>query len=113
MGNWGISPNASEKEKIKAEWADELNGKNSTGNIDYDTYSELFDVGMDLLDRMYKLGKSDGEERKTGHWEEFEFEYGNGEYVGHNCSECSSPHFEIRNYCPNCGAKMEAVNDGK
>ena len=60
MSGWGISPSASEKEKIKAEWADELNGKNSVVKITYEVYSELFDVGMDLLDKMYELGKSDG-----------------------------------------------------
>lgn len=56
---WGISPKASEKEKIKSEFADYLNGLNSCGVIDYSTYSEMFDIGMDLLDRMYEQGKKD------------------------------------------------------
>lgn len=51
------------------------------------------------------------EERKTGHWEEFEFEYADREYVGYKCSECDSrcltTDFEKYNYCPFCGAKME------
>lgn len=59
MSNWGISPNASEKEKIKADYADILHGMNSTGVIPYDVYSDLFDYGMELLDRMYEQGKAD------------------------------------------------------
>ena len=59
MSNWGISPNASEKEKIKADYADILNGMNSTGAITYDVYSDLFDDGMELFDRMYEQGKAD------------------------------------------------------
>lgn len=61
---WGISENASEKEKLKAEYADELHGLNSCCKIEYDIYSNLFDVGMDLLDRMYELGLKDGREQQ-------------------------------------------------
>lgn len=56
---WGINPNASEKEKIKAEWNDFLMGNNSCGIIDYSTYSEMYDFGMALLDKMYEQGKKD------------------------------------------------------
>lgn len=56
---WGISPNASNKEKIKADMGDFLHGLNSAGKIDYITYSELFDFSHDLLDKMYELGKSE------------------------------------------------------
>ena len=59
MGNWGISANAPEKEKIKSEYADYLNGLNSIGEISYSIYSESFDFGMDLLDKMYDLGKTE------------------------------------------------------
>lgn len=38
MSNWGISDNASEKEKIKSKYSDELHGLNSCGRIDYKTY---------------------------------------------------------------------------
>ncbi len=62
MGKWGISPTAPEKEKVKSEWADYLNGLNSCGIIPYHIYSEAFDIGMDLLDRMYELGKREKEE---------------------------------------------------
>lgn len=59
MSNWGISATAPEKEKIKAEYADYLHGLNSCGRILYDIYSEMFDIRMELLDRMYKLGMED------------------------------------------------------
>ena len=59
MSNWGIASTASEKEKIKAEYADELHGLNSVGSISYDDYSYMFDFGMELLDRMYEQGKVD------------------------------------------------------
>ncbi|MED4817655.1 hypothetical protein [Bacillus atrophaeus] len=55
--SWGISPNATKKEKLKAEMADYLNGLNSTGEIDYEVYSEAFEISMKLLDKMYELGK--------------------------------------------------------
>lgn len=55
---WGISPSASQKEKIKAEFADILNELNSTGKIDYHIYSELFDESHRLFDEMYELGQT-------------------------------------------------------
>lgn len=57
MGNWGISKNAPENEKLKSEMADYLSGLNSVGEISYSTYSELYDFSMGLLDKMYELGK--------------------------------------------------------
>ncbi|KAF2421597.1 hypothetical protein [Bacillus subtilis] len=56
---WGISPKATNKEKLKAEMADYLNGLNSTGEITYEVYCEAFDFSMKLLDQMYELGKSE------------------------------------------------------
>lgn len=61
---WGIADTASNKEKIKSEYADYLNGLNSCAVIDYNYYSEMFDIGMDLLDRMYDLGIAEGREVK-------------------------------------------------
>lgn len=60
MGGWGIASSAPEKEKIKSEFADFINGLNSVGEISYSTYSELFDEGMLLLDKMYALGTTEG-----------------------------------------------------
>lgn len=55
--SWGISSNAANKEKLKAEMADYLNGFNSTGIMSYEVYSEALSVSMKLLDKMYDLGK--------------------------------------------------------
>lgn len=44
--SWGISENASEKEKLKAEMNDFLCGLNSVCKIDYIAYSELYDACM-------------------------------------------------------------------
>ncbi|MNC15029.1 hypothetical protein D3C75_628290 [compost metagenome] len=61
MGNWGISENASEKEKIKQEVSDCLAGLNSTGVIDYTMYCNLYDRIIDgSLEKMYELGKKEG-----------------------------------------------------
>ncbi|PTU25904.1 hypothetical protein DA469_21295 [Bacillus subtilis] len=57
--SWGISPNATRKEKLKAEMADFLNGLNSAGEISYGIYCETFDFSMKLLDEMYELSKSE------------------------------------------------------
>lgn len=65
MANWGISQYASEKEKLKSEWADYLDGLNSCAEIPYHVYSEAFDIGMDLLDRMYKIGKTNTNKEET------------------------------------------------
>lgn len=117
MSNWGISPNASEKEKIKADYADILHGMNSTGAIPYDVYSDLFDEGMELFDRMYEQGKADeAEPVKHGWWEM----RGGRRY----CSVCNHrANYTIdtddfwytvgTNFCAECGAKMdlEVSND--
>lgn len=59
MGNWGMSENATEKEKIKSKMADFLNGLNCCGDINISTYDKIFDFSMELLDSMYELGKSE------------------------------------------------------
>ncbi|WP_207634868.1 hypothetical protein [Cytobacillus praedii] len=56
---WGISENAAPKEKLKSEMGDYLGGLNSTGKIDYETYSNIYDFTMGMLDRMYELGKKE------------------------------------------------------
>ncbi|PAE87781.1 hypothetical protein [Shouchella clausii] len=56
MGNWGISPHAEPKEKLKADMSDYLHGLNATGQISFDIYNEIHGFSMRLLDDMYKLG---------------------------------------------------------
>jgi len=65
VGGWGISDKASEKEKLKSEMGDYLNGLNSTCEISYNAYSEIFDFSHELLDRMYELGKSEAQNNCT------------------------------------------------
>lgn len=57
--NWGIAETATEKEKIKSEFADLLHGLNSCGEIDIETYDELWNYTMPLFDKMYEQGKKD------------------------------------------------------
>lgn len=61
--SWGIAETASDFEKLRAESADYLNGLNSCGLIDYDTYDKAFDFYMDLLQKMYDLGKREEYEK--------------------------------------------------
>lgn len=63
MSGWGISENASEKEKLKAEFNDFFHGQNATGSIDWIAYSELYDACMPILDRAYeRMHKEESEE---------------------------------------------------
>ena len=58
--SWGISDNASEKEKLKAEINDFFCGLNSTCAIDYKAYGQIYDAVMPIIDDMYK--RREGEE---------------------------------------------------
>ena len=59
--SWGISENASEKEKLKAEVNDYFHGLNATGKIDYISYSKLYDVCMPILEECYDRMKDESE----------------------------------------------------
>lgn len=48
--SWGISENASPKEKLWADINDTIKGFNSTGKIDYNTYCELYDELRKVID---------------------------------------------------------------
>lgn len=47
------------------------------------------------------------EEPKTGRWEVVDYE----EPRRYGCSECKRLVWHTENYCPNCGARMEASDD--
>lgn len=53
------------------------------------------------------------QEPKTGHWNTYEITQGgiNEEWI--ECSECMWSNALViqRNYCPNCGCKMEVIGD--
>ena len=51
--SWGISENASEKEKLKAEVNDYFHGLNAVGMIDYIAYCDLYDACMPILEECY------------------------------------------------------------
>ena len=63
MGNWGIAETASKKEKLKAKMSDYLGGLNSCSEISYKTYDKLWDFSMKLLDKIYDLGKKEGNKK--------------------------------------------------
>lgn len=48
-----------EIEKIKGEFESVINGMNMVGEIPYNVYSELFDVGTDYIQKAYELGNSE------------------------------------------------------
>lgn len=56
--SWGISEKAQVKERIKAEVNDILIGMSSFGDIDYNTYSNLYDNFTSALDKMAELSTS-------------------------------------------------------
>ena len=62
MANWGIASTALEIEKIKAEMADYLHGLNSCAEIDYSTYSQLFDFSLPLIQKAYESGKKEAQQ---------------------------------------------------
>ena len=66
MCSWGIAETASEKEKIKSEFADFINGMNSCGEIDFGIYSELFDFAMPLFDKMFEHDKTVAQHSLSG-----------------------------------------------
>ena len=63
--SWGINENASEKEKLKAEINDFFCGLNSTCEIDYEAYSQIYDVVMPIIDDMYKRWEKEEEDESV------------------------------------------------
>lgn len=58
-----------------------------------------------LADEAKKMAiKALEQEPKTGHW----IDHQEGRWIYAKCSECGTVHDTQTNYCPNCGAKMEA-----
>lgn len=59
MASFGISENAPPLEKIKQEFNDSLYGHNMVGNIDYETYSAIYDMAMPLFEKAFEAGKNE------------------------------------------------------
>lgn len=74
---------------------------------------ELAEKYRQFADWLKELKQLREQEPKTGHWEYKRTQIAGKELLaGAYCSECKEEctvyHSEIFNYCPNCGAKMEA-----
>jgi hypothetical protein len=63
--SWGISDNASEKEKLKSEINDFFCGLNSTCEIDYEAYSQIYDAVMPIIDDMYERKRQEDTENES------------------------------------------------
>lgn len=61
-----------EIEKIKGDFESVINGMNMVGEIQYYTYSELYDEGTKCIQKAYELGKSELEEENKALKEENE-----------------------------------------
>ncbi len=59
-------------EKIKGDFESVINGMNMVGKIQYYVYSELYDVGVDCIQKAYELGKSELEKENKALKEENE-----------------------------------------
>ena len=59
MANWGVLGTATAIEKIKVEMADYINELYSSDEIDYSTFSQLFDFSLPLIQKAYELGKKE------------------------------------------------------
>ncbi|MGN1102230.1 MAG: hypothetical protein ACI4RG_08565 [Huintestinicola sp.] len=63
-------------------------------------YDSAIDAVMDILEGM---PAADVEPVRHGHW--IGYEYDASRY--YRCSQCYKGNVAKRNYCPNCGAKMD------
>lgn len=56
----------------------------------------------------------DAEPIRHGKWRKVDYQIfvGKGAFVGAlECSVCEEPNYEMSNYCPRCGAKMDEVEE--
>lgn len=55
-----VHTNKDLKADLKSKFTDTLNSFNSSGEISYRAYSELFDLADILFEDVYEVGKSEG-----------------------------------------------------
>ena len=79
----------------------------------YNGYSDTYDKAC-IIGVLEELPSVDVPDRKVGEWMPYEF----GDYHWHKCSVCGKADKyidtigeSVRNYCPNCGAKMDEVEE--
>ena len=80
-----------------------------------ETYSQYNEAWQDALDRaegaIFNLPSAQPEQKK-GKWIPHEDE--DGEHYGDKCSECGEWYvmpYGKTNFCPNCGARMEGLDE--
>ena len=61
----------------------------------------------ELQKQIGKKPSADVEERKTGKWIPVTCDDGHGEYKLYKCNKCGALSARSRNYCYDCGARME------
>ena len=69
----------------------------------------LYDSDERIADYLISKG---WEQTKHGWWICRWHDDGNGKYPLWHCSSCDVPNVTKRNYCPNCGAKMDGDGNG-
>ena len=72
----------------------------------YNGFSDSYDKAM-IIDLVDEQPTVDAEPVRHGHWIITGF-------MAVKCSICGATQYELEdsNYCPNCGAKMDEVEDG-
>ena len=67
----------------------------------------------EVCTRFAKIPSADVEERQTGKWVLKTFDDGYGEYQLYECNQCGAvtAQSKSKNYCHNCGAKMESEGE--
>ena len=50
-------------------------------------------------------------ENKTGHWIEQDFVSPGASFTVYQCPKCNEISWNPYNYCPECGARMEGIED--
>ena len=69
-------------------------------------------VASTLIRYVKRCPTVDAAEVVHGRWIEKEYCEPWGGYYLFHCSECDTPNAQERNYCPNCGAKMDGDGNG-
>ena len=90
----------SEKDQIIAKYINNLDTLKVCNQISCSLYCEVLDFGVELLDKIYELGKSENTAtiETQGYWD-------NG-YKNQRCSVCRQNGKKSWKFCPNCGSRM-------
>lgn len=90
-------------------------------DIECDAVTEVlprraFKTRQDIQDFLDNIPTADVTPVRHGRWierkEHFYFQNGCKEWINFYCSECDAPNNSPTDYCPNCGAKMDGVDNG-